>query len=81
MSAFIEMLDDRINNEIFNVGSGQTYSINSLIKLLGKNKIVKIPKRPGEPDCTFADISKILKEQNGNQKFRLRMGLTNYWTL
>ena len=78
VSAFIEMLDDRINNEIFNVGSGQTYSINSLIKLLGKNKIVKIPKRPGEPDCTFADISKILKKQNGNQKFRLRMGLTNY---
>ena len=41
VSAFIEMLDDRINNEIFNVGSGQTHSINSLIKLLGKNKIVK----------------------------------------
>ena len=78
VSAFIEMLDDKINNEIFNVGSGQTYSINSLIKLLGKNKIVNIPKRPGEPDCTFADISKILKKQNGNQKFHLRMGLTNY---
>ena len=44
VSAFIEMLDDKINNEIFNVGSGQTYSINSLIKLLGKNKIVKFPK-------------------------------------
>ncbi len=62
VNAFIEMLDDKINNEIFNVGSGQTYSINSLIKLLGKNKIVKIPKRPGEPDCTFADISKILRK-------------------
>ena len=78
VSAFIEMLDDKINNEIFNVGSGQTYSINNLIKLLGKNKIVNIPKRPGEPDCTFADISKILKKQNGNQKFHLRMVLTNY---
>ena len=32
VNAFIEMLDDKINNEIFNVGSGQTYSINSLIK-------------------------------------------------
>ncbi|MFC1584841.1 SDR family oxidoreductase [Fibrobacterota bacterium] len=44
--------------EIFNVGSGNTYSINSLIELLGGN-VEYIPKRPGEPDCTFADISKI----------------------
>ena len=75
VSAFIEMLDDRINNEIFNVGSGQTYSINSLIKLLGKNKIVKIPKRPGEPDCTFADISKILKRTKWKPKISFKDGV------
>ena len=75
VSAFIEMLDDRINNEIFNVGSGQTYSINSLIKLLGKNKIVKIPKRPGEPDCTFADISKILKKTKWKPKISFKDGV------
>ena len=75
VSAFIEMLDDRINNEIFNVGSGQTYSINSLIKLLGKNKIVNIPKRPGEPDCTFADISKILKKTKWKPKISFKDGI------
>ena len=75
VSAFIEMLDDRINNEIFNVGSGQTHSINSLIKLLGKNKIVKIPKRPGEPDCTFADISKILKKTKWKPKISFKDGI------
>tara|TARA_A100001388_G_scaffold68075_1_gene48096 strand:+ start:1251 stop:2240 length:990 start_codon:yes stop_codon:yes gene_type:complete len=75
VSAFIEMLDDRINNEIFNVGSGQTHSINSLIKLLGKNKIVKIPKRPGEPDCTFADISKILKKTKWKPKISFKEGV------
>jgi UDP-glucose 4-epimerase len=47
-----------IAGEIFNVGSGNTYSVNLLVKLLG-GEIVYIPKRPGEPDCTFADISKI----------------------
>ena len=41
-----------------NVGSGNTYSINKLVKLIG-GEIEYIPKRPGEPDCTFADISKI----------------------
>ena len=75
VSAFIEMLDDKINNEIFNVGSGKTYSINSLIKLLGKNKIVNIPKRPGEPDCTFADISKILKKTKWKPKISFKDGI------
>ena len=38
--------------------SDNTYSVNRLIDLLGGDK-VHIPKRPGEPDCTHADISKI----------------------
>lgn len=44
--------------EILNVGSDNTYSVNRLVELLGAEKI-HIPKRPGEPDCTYADISKI----------------------
>jgi UDP-glucose 4-epimerase len=58
--AFIKMAESNIAGEIFNVGSGDTYSINKLINLLGGEKTF-IPKRPGEPDCTFADISKIIK--------------------
>jgi UDP-glucose 4-epimerase len=53
----------KINGEVFNVGSGGTYSINSLVELLGSPK-VNIPKRPGEPDSTFADISKIKRMLN-----------------
>lgn len=44
---------------IFNVGSDNTYSVNHLVSLLGSKDIVYLPKRPGEPDCTFADIEKI----------------------
>jgi len=43
--------------EIFNLASGQTQSINHLASLLS-DKVVYIPKRPGEPDITHADISK-----------------------
>jgi UDP-glucose 4-epimerase len=42
------------------VGSGQTYSVNRLTSLLG-GAVVHLPKRPGEPDCTFADTAKIAR--------------------
>jgi len=42
------------SREIMNVGSGNTYSINMLVELLGGD-VVYVPKRPGEPDSTFAD--------------------------
>jgi len=51
---------DRVG-QIYNVGSGATVSVNRLVELLGGEK-VHIPKRPGEPDSTFADISKIQSE-------------------
>ncbi|MBC7905468.1 MAG: SDR family oxidoreductase [Rhodospirillaceae bacterium] len=44
--------------QCMNVGSGNTYSVNKLVQLLG-GPITYIPKRPGEPDCTFADTSRI----------------------
>jgi UDP-glucose 4-epimerase len=49
---------DRIG-EVYNVGSGRPVSVNELVRLLGSPPTVTIPKRPGEPDCTFADIDKI----------------------
>jgi UDP-glucose 4-epimerase len=49
---------DRIG-EIYNVGSGQPVSVNELIRQLGSPPTVAIPKRPGEPDCTWADIGRI----------------------
>jgi UDP-glucose 4-epimerase len=46
-----------VTGEAINLGSGGTYSINRLVELLG-GPVEYIPKRPGEPDCTFADTSK-----------------------
>lgn len=58
VEAFIKSANSDLNLGVFNVGSGNPQSINKLVSLLGGEKIY-IPKRPGEPDCTWADISKI----------------------
>ena len=63
-----------ITNEIFNVGSDNTYSVNYLVELLGGEKVY-IPKRPGEPDCTYADISKIKKMLNWAPKVSFEEGV------
>ncbi len=57
-NAFIQAARSEVTSEAINVGSGNHYSINYLVSLLGGEKIF-IPKRPGEPDCTFADTEKI----------------------
>ena len=57
-SAFISAAMSSLSGGVFNVGSGRTVSINELVELLG-GPVTHIPKRPGEPDCTFADITNI----------------------
>jgi UDP-glucose 4-epimerase len=58
VEAFVTASKSSVSGEIFNVGSGGTYSVNELVKLIG-GEVTHMPKRPGEPDQTFADISKI----------------------
>ena len=52
--------------EVFNVGTGRDVSVNRIVELLGAKEVVHLPKRPGEPDCTKADVT----------KFRSRFGWT-----
>lgn len=56
--AFYTAAESDLSGEIMNVGSSGHYSVNRLVQLLD-GPIIHIPKRPGEPDCTFADVSKI----------------------
>jgi len=60
----------------FNVGSGNHYSVNKLVELLG-GAVVNIPKRPAEPDCTFADITKIKTKLNWSPKVTFEDGVKN----
>ena len=71
--------------EIYNVGSGRPVSVNELVRLLGSPPSVNIPKRPGEPDCTWADITKISNELGWKPKVPLSEGVKvmlenmDYW--
>jgi UDP-glucose 4-epimerase len=57
-----------------NVGSGQTYAVNRLVELLG-GPVTHIPKRPGEPDCTFADTALIRKTLDWKPKVSFEEGI------
>ena len=60
VNAIIASASSNVSGEIINIGSNTTYSINRLVELLDGD-VTFIPKRPGEPDCTWADITKAKK--------------------
>jgi len=56
--AFLLAAESDYTQEVYNLGAGQPQSVNRLAQLLG-GEVTYVPKRPGEPDCTWADITKI----------------------
>jgi UDP-glucose 4-epimerase len=56
--AFLAAARTDLSGERFNVGAGNPQPVNKLVEILGGD-VVHIPKRPGEPDCTWANIEKI----------------------
>jgi UDP-glucose 4-epimerase len=57
-AAFLRAAESGLSGQIWNLGAGNPQSVNRLVELLD-GPVVYIPMRPGEPDCTWADISKI----------------------
>ncbi|MGH7716690.1 MAG: NAD-dependent epimerase/dehydratase family protein, partial [Vulcanimicrobiaceae bacterium] len=57
-TAFLAAAETSPVGQVWNLGAGKPQSVNRLVELLDGD-VVRIPKRPGEPDCTFADIAKI----------------------
>ena len=72
--ALIIASKSKIKNQIFNVGSGKTVSILKIARLLGGKKVF-IKKRPGEPDCTYANISKIKRNLNWKPRISIETGI------
>ncbi|WP_426992588.1 SDR family oxidoreductase [Methylomonas sp. CM2] len=83
-NAFIAAAESALVGEVMNVGSGGTYSVNQLVGLLG-GPVEYIPKRPGEPDCTFADTRKIREKLGWQPQVSFEQGVANmlahidYW--
>ena len=73
-----------LSQQIYNLGAGKPQSVNHLIDLMGGER-QDIPKRPGEPDCTWADISKIQRELGWSPQVPFEKGVAilleniDYW--
>lgn len=84
VQSFIAAAKSNRVNDVYNVGSGQTVSVNRLVELLEGEKVF-IPKRPGEPDCTFADISRIMNDMDWKPSVTIEQGVEkvldniDYW--
>jgi len=82
--AFLAAAETKLVGRFWNLGAGNPQSVNRLIELLGGNRI-GIPKRPGEPDCTWADISRINSELNWRPEVSFEDGVAkivaniDYW--
>lgn len=74
IDAIIKVTEHSTINEIFNVASGVETSVNKIAEMIGGNKI-SIPKRPGEPERSLADISKIKKTIGWEPKISVNEGI------
>jgi UDP-glucose 4-epimerase len=81
---YLAATTDKVN-EIYNLGAGNPQTVNRLVELLGGGEVVRLPKRPGEPECTWADISKITRELGWKQQVSIEAGVAqmlaqiDYW--
>lgn len=70
--------------QVYNLGAGNPQTVNRLVELLG-GPVIHLPKRPGEPECTWADISKITRELGWKQQVPFEAGVAqmlaqiDYW--
>jgi UDP-glucose 4-epimerase len=84
VSALLAAVESDRSQSVYNVGSGASVSVNRLAELLGGEKVF-IPKRPAEPDHTFADISRIQFELGWHPEVSIEQGVSqlleeiDYW--
>lgn len=74
-AAFMAAAATDRSGEVYNLGGGNPQSINRLVQLLGGD-VIHIPKRPGEPDCTWADIRKISSDLGWSPKITFEEGVS-----
>jgi UDP-glucose 4-epimerase len=72
--AFLLAAETQRVGEIYNLGAGNPQPVNRLVELLG-GEVTYLPKRPGEPDCTWADIGKITRDLGWRQKVSFEDGV------
>jgi len=84
VAAIIMAAKSDLNNEILNVGSGESHTMNEFAEALG-GEIKYVPKRPHESDYIHADIAKIKRLLGWEPKVSFREGMKivldniDYW--
>ena len=73
-NAFYKAAETEHVGEIYNLGADNPQSVNRLVELLG-GPVIPIPKRPSEPDCTWADITKIKTQLGWAQQVSFEEGV------
>jgi UDP-glucose 4-epimerase len=82
--AFLRAAETRLAGRIWNVGAGRPQTVNALVDLIG-GPVVHIPKRPGEPACTHADIASIVRDLGWSPQVAFEVGVRriladiDYW--
>lgn len=85
VKAFLAAAETDLVGEVWNLGAGNPQTINYLVELLEGSEVDYLPKRPGEPDCTWADISKITRELGWSPEVsfadgvRMMLSEINHW--
>lgn len=74
VAAFLLAAESNKTGQIWNLGAGDPQPVNRLVELLN-GPVVHIPKRPGEPDCTWADIGKIQRDLGWRRKVSFDEGV------
>ena len=59
--AFLAAAETERTQQVYNAGAGNPQPVNRLVELLGGD-VIHVPRRPGEPETTWADITKIRSE-------------------
>jgi UDP-glucose 4-epimerase len=72
--AFLSAAETDKSGEVWNLGAGNPQPVNRLVELIG-GPVVHIPRRPGEPDVTWADISKISRDLSWRPQIPFEQGV------
>lgn len=73
-AAFLLAAETAVSGRVWNLGAGNPQSVNHLVELIG-GKVTYIPKRPGEPDVTWADIARITGELGWKPRIQFAEGV------
>lgn len=72
--AFCRAAETSLSGEVWNCGANDPKEVNELVDLIG-GTVSYIPKRPGEPDCTWADTSRIRRDLGWHPEVSFREGV------